>query len=214
MHMEKRRRGAGIDGISMNERTFHSSQAHRLDDPERRQWLPPDEVTAQIPLKEGDAIADIGAGTGYFTLHSARIVGESGRVFAVDFQRGMLERIKLKLAVPGSPSNVELIDGEAANTSLPAQSCDVVFMANIWHELDNHTAVLTEAVRILRPGGKLVIVDWRSDLPAPPGPPPEYRVSSDQVQTTLQDRGWQVMETTTVGMYSHLILAGFGSSHR
>ncbi len=198
----------------MNERTFHSSQAHRLDDPERLQWLPPDEVIAQIPLKKGEVVADIGAGTGYFALHIARVVGESGRVFAVDFQREMLGKITEKLAAPRSPSNVELLEGEAASTALPAQSCDVVFMANIWHELDHHAAVLAEAARILRPGGKLAILDWRAALPAPPGPPTEHRISSDQAQTTMKNHGWLVKKATAVGIYSYLILAVFDASRR
>jgi len=196
----------------MNERTFHSSQAHLLDEPERLQWLPPDEVLAQIPFENGGVVADIGAGTGYFSIPIARVVGQIGRVYAVDFQREMLEKIRHKLDTLGNSSNVELIEGDAARTTLPVQSCDIVFMANIWHELDDHAAVLIEAARVLRPGGFLVIVDWRQDLPDSPGPPTEHRVPSALVQLTLQDGGWSIMNATTVGLYSYLILATRGAS--
>jgi ubiquinone/menaquinone biosynthesis C-methylase UbiE len=191
----------------MNERTFHSSQAHRLEDPERLKWLPLDEVIGQIPLKPGSVVADVGAGTGYLTIPLARAVGEIGRVIAVDLQKEMLTRIREKLAAPGNPSNVDLVEGDAARTTLPPQSCDIVVMVNIWHELDDYPAVLVEAARILRPEGALVIVDWRADLPSPPGPPAEHRVAALQVQTTLEQSSWSIHRSGTIGLYSHLIVA-------
>lgn len=191
----------------MNERTFHASQAYRLEDPERLTWLPPDEVIGQMSIKPGAVVADIGAGTGYFALPIARAVGEAGRVYAVDFQGEMLSHIKTKLSLPGSPSNIHVVEGDATRTTLPAGSCDVAFMANLWHELDDYPGVLREAGRILRPGGLLAIVDWRAELSSPPGPPQEHRVSASRVQATLRDKGWSVLKAGHVGIYSHLILA-------
>lgn len=196
-----------FDEEQMNERTFNAGHAHRLEDPERLTWLPPDEVIGQISIKPGAVVADIGAGTGYFTLPIARAVGDAGRVYAVDFQREMLSHIRKKLSAPGSPSNVQVVEGEAARTTLPAGSCDVVFMANLWHELDDYPDVLREVGRILRAGGFLAIVDWRADLPSPPGPPVEHRVAASRVQATLRDNGWSVLKGGQVGIYSHLILA-------
>jgi ubiquinone/menaquinone biosynthesis C-methylase UbiE len=194
----------------MNERTFHFSQAHRLEDPERLKWLPVDEVIGAIPLKPGSVVADVGAGTGYVTIPLARAVGEKGRVIAVDIQQEMLSKIREKLAASGNPPNVDLVEGDAAHTTLPPQSCDIVLMVNIWHELDDYPAVLVEAGRILRPEGELVIVDWRADLPSPPGPPAEHRVSVLQMQATLDHSSWSTVRSGTIGLYSHLIVA----SHR
>ncbi len=195
----------------MNERTFDASQAHRLEDPERFTWLPPDEVIGQLSISPGAVVADIGAGTGYFAFPIAGAVGEGGSVFAVDFQSEMLSHIRTKLARPGSPTNINLVEGEAARTTLPAGSCDVVFMANLWHELDDYPKILREAGRILRQGGTLVIVDWRADIPSPPGPPLEHRVSASQVQVTLRETGWSVLKAGQVGIYSHLLLASLNS---
>jgi ubiquinone/menaquinone biosynthesis C-methylase UbiE len=191
----------------MNERTFHASQAHRLDDPERLQWLPPDEIISHLQIKVGSTIADIGAGTGYFSLPFANAVGTAGKVFAVDLQKEMLAIIQKKLTGSGHPSNVMLVQGDASHTGLAKKSCDLVFMANLWHELDDHPEVLKESARILRADGILAIIDWRSDLLAPPGPPTEHRISTQEVQKTLRHNDWSILKAMTVGRYSHMILA-------
>ncbi len=191
----------------MNERTFHPSQAYKLDDPERRQWLPPDEVIRKIRLGPGETVADIGAGTGYFAFPFADVVGKGGRVFAVDVQRDMLTHIDRKLSERPGTTVIQPLEGEAEKTSMPSGSCDIVFMANLWHELDNYPAVLREARRLLRPGGRLAIVDWRSDLDSPPGPPVAHRVSLADVKSTIQDEGWAVIDAGELGTYSHYVVA-------
>ena len=197
----------------MNERTFDPSMADRLDDPGRLQWLPPDEVIRVIRLVPGSTVADIGAGTGYFAFPFAAVVGEGGRVFAIDFQREMLSHIRRKLSERGGQDIIQPVEGEGAKTGLPTGSCDIVFMANIWHELDDYPAVLREARRVLRRNGRLAIVDWRSDLTPPPGPPASHRVPAVDAQKTLQQEGWSVEDAGTLGTYSHYILASLRSAH-
>ena len=142
----------------MNERTFLASNAHWLDDPARLTWMPPREVVSALELKAGMMIADIGCGTGYFAIPFAREVAPDGHVFAVDMQPGMLEILGKKSRIEGAPSNISLHDGEAISTGLAANSCDLVFLGNIWHELDHALAVLNEARRILHPGGRIAIL--------------------------------------------------------
>ncbi|MGA9120979.1 MAG: methyltransferase domain-containing protein [Bacteroidota bacterium] len=189
----------------MNERTFSPTRAHILDDPERLKWLPPDQIIARVGLRPGMAVADVGAGTGYFTLPFSEVVGPSGKIHAVDFQADMLKKIRAKLDADKSRNNIALVSGSASATTLPEQSVDVVFMANLWHELDDFSAVLSEVKRILKPNGKLSIVDWRADLPSPPGPPTAHRVSVQAVQKTLESHGWKVVDTGFVGVYSHFL---------
>ncbi len=191
----------------MNERTFDPDHAYRLDDPERLMWLPPEEVLGKIPLRSGSVVADVGAGTGYFALPLSRAVGNNGRVFAVDFQDEMLKHLSKKLSDAGGPSNVEIIKGEASSTTLRTGSCDIAFMAHIWHELDSYSDVLRETRRVLRPGGVRAIVDWRPDMPSPPGPPVEHRLAAGTVQSTLLQSGWSVVRAENVGRYSYLIVA-------
>ncbi len=191
----------------MNERTFHPGDAHKLEDPARHRWLPSADVIARIGLKPGMTIADVGAGTGFFALPFARAVGDAGMVLAVDFQKEILEILGAKLSAPGAPKNVTRVEGEAARTTLHGATCDIVFMSNLWHELDDEPGVLREVRRLLRPGGRLAIVDWRGDVPPPPGPPAAHRVSLDELRQVISDNGWSVDTAENIGMYSHIVIA-------
>jgi ubiquinone/menaquinone biosynthesis C-methylase UbiE len=191
----------------MNERTFSVNEAHRLDDPERLIFLPPKEVIASLELKYGQTVADIGAGSGYFTIGIAREVGSGGKVHAVDFQTGMLDLIGKKLLEPNAPSNVTLVHGTAEHTMVDAHTVDLAFLANIWHELDDPGKVLQETARILRPEGRIAILDWRVDMPSPPGPPRDHRKSAEDVIATLKADGLAVERSGHVGKFSYLVLA-------
>jgi ubiquinone/menaquinone biosynthesis C-methylase UbiE len=188
----------------MNERTFHPRDAHRLDDPERLRWLPPEDVLARLGPVSGMTVADVGAGTGYFALPLAGAVGAGGKVLAVDFQPEMLEKLKIRLSSKGAPRNVVPVGGEAARTNLPAGSCDLVFMSNLWHELDDRAGVLGEVQRLLRQGGRLAILDYRAELLPPPGPPASHRVSLDSLLEFLVGQGWSVRYAENVGEFSYL----------
>jgi ubiquinone/menaquinone biosynthesis C-methylase UbiE len=191
----------------MNERTFHPRDSHKLEDPERLKWLPPEEVMARIGPLTGMTIADVGTGTGYFALPLARAVGCEGNVRAVDFQKEMLEKLRQKLSGTGAPQNIVPVEGEAGRTTLPGNSCDLVFMANLWHELDDETGVLGEVQRLLRPGGRLAVLDWRGDVDSPPGPPVAHRVPLETLLQVLSRHGWQVMSAENIGVYSYLLIA-------
>lgn len=191
----------------MNERTFSPRDAHKLDDPGRPKWLPPGAVLERVGPLSGKTVADVGAGTGYFALPLAAAVGTDGNVFAVDFQPEMLEMLNAKLALPGAPRNVAPVEGEAARTNLLPASCDLVFMSNLWHELDDRAAVLAEVRRVLRPGGRLAILDYRAELSPPPGPPASHRVSLDSLLKFLAGQGWSVPGSDHVGEYSYLCIA-------
>ncbi len=191
----------------MNERTFPAAHADKLDDPERLAWLPPSEVLDRLAPQPGFFIADIGAGTGYFAIPLAGAVGPNGQVFAVDFQPAMLARIRAKLDAAGSPLNIKLVEGSADRTSLPDATCDLAFFANIWHEVDDPAKVLQEAHRILKPEGRLAILDWRSDRSSPPGPPDGHRLAAAHVAASLSENGWKVDSIHDVGQYSYLIQA-------
>jgi ubiquinone/menaquinone biosynthesis C-methylase UbiE len=188
----------------MHERRFHHSQAHRLDAPERLTWLPPDEVVQALEVRAGEAIADVGAGTGYFAVPIAKAVGSRGVVFAVDAQPEMLELLRGKLAAAGR-HNIRLIRAEADATGLPESTCDLVFLANIWHEFENRALVLEEAHRILKPDGRIAILDWRPDVEREAGPPLEHRISAECAEEELAEAGFKDVSRSEVGRYSWLV---------
>lgn len=202
----------------MHERRFRPSQMHRLEDPDRENWLPPGEILACLGLQPGFAVADIGAGTGYFTLPIAAAVGNAGRVFAVDVAPEMLVRLREKIARAGL-TNVECIEAEASATPLAASSCDCAFLANVWHEFDDHAAVLAEARRILRPGGQIALLDWRPDADGAPGelarrggeplhgPPLEHRISPASARHSLTQAGFAPSAPVRLFAFSWLLTA-------
>lgn len=191
----------------MHNKRFKPSEAHKLEDPERLKWLPPSEVLAHLALKPDMHVADIGAGTGYFAIPIAGTIVPHGTVFAVDAEPEMIQKLRQKLADPKSPKNIELFAGEATQTTLKDRSVDRVLMANLWHELDDHAAALCEAARLLRPDGRLVILDWRPDVDRPPGPPIEHRISAGQVVSFLASQGWAIEGSSHIGQYSFLVKA-------
>ena len=187
-----------------HERMFHHAHADKLDDPERRTWLPPEEVVRRLNLGPGLRVADIGAGSGYLSVPIADAVGPAGRVAAVDLQPEMLDRLRNRLA-PGAP--VDRIQADAVATTLPGSSQDLVVIANVWHELDARTAALAEMARIVRKTGRLAILDWRTDVGQPPGPPLEHRISVRDVVDELRVGGWRVVDEGVLGKYSYLTVA-------
>lgn len=183
-----------------HERMFHHHHAQKLDDPERRKWLPEKDVLDRLALRPEMVVADIGAGTGYFALPIARVVS---RVHAVDMQPEMLEILRARVGeLP-----IETTIGEATKTTLKDASVDLALLANVWHELDDHDAALAELARILRPNGRVAILDWRPDVDPVSGPPLDHRVAPEKIEAQLRDSGWRVESSAPVGAYHQLMIA-------
>lgn len=188
----------------MNEKRFPASMAQRLNNPERLLWLPPADVMAALAVRPGETVADVGAGTGYFSLPLSSEVGEKGKVFAVDAQAEMLAWIKVKLDKVES-ANIELIRAEAAETGLRASCCDLFFLANLWHEIDDRVAVLLEARRVLKMGGRIAILDWRIDVDPIAGPPLAHRIAPADALAEMRLTGFSEFASTEIGHYSWLV---------
>ena len=187
----------------MENKLFDISNAARLDAPERLESLPPVEVIDALKIAADDVIADIGAGTGYFALPMAQAAAK-GRVNAVDAQTGMLEMLRSKAM---GFANISLVQGEAEATTLESNSCDLVFLANVWHELDQRKRVLQEALRILKGRGRIAILDWRPDVERLSGPPLEHRIGSELAAAELHLAGFERIATQLIGRYSWLVQA-------
>jgi len=188
----------------MTDKRFDASKAGKLDDPARLVWLPPAEVIGALAVQTGDSIADIGAGTGYFSLPLAVAAGLRGKVYAVDSQAEMLALLRLKLDSE-SVSNIELVHAEADSTGLPDASCSLVFIANVWHEFTDRAAAVRESKRILKPGGRIAILDWRPDVEPEAGPPLDHRLSASDAANSLQTVGFSQVAHTNAGKYSWLV---------
>lgn len=125
-------------------------------------------------------------------------------MYAVDAQEKMLEMLQEKLGFAGV-SNVELVHAEADLTPLSGATCDLVFLANVWHELDDRQSVLRDAKRILKNLGRVGILDWRPDVEPEHGPPLEYRLTPESVRAELILGGFEQIAVRNIGKYSWLV---------
>jgi predicted methyltransferase len=115
-------------------------------------------VVALLGLKSGDTAADVGCGDGFYTVPLARSLGPSGRVYAEDISDGQLAKLKQRLADEGL-RNVEIVKGAVDDPKLPATTLDGVLIANAYHEMTAHEAILNRVISALKPGGVLVVMD-------------------------------------------------------
>lgn len=191
----------------MHDRVFKHTEAHKLEDPQRQQWMPPATILAKLRLSPGMRIADIGAGSGYFAIPLAHAVARGGHVFAVDLQPEMLDLLHQKLDKPETPKNISLHAGDASRLPLQDHSVDLVFYANIWHEIADLDSAIREASRVAVANGQIAILDWRDDCVPPPGPPGDHRLSVASVVSFLNDNGCQQVQSTHVGEFSYLVTA-------
>ncbi len=195
---------AGARKGYMNDKRFLASQAHRIDDPARCAWLPPPEVLRALAMRFGDLIADLGAGTGYFSLSLDQTAETECRVYAVAAQNEMLSLLRRKLS-QSFLSNVELIHAEAESTTWPDGVCDLAFLTSVWHEFADRTIVLDEVRRILKPSGRIEILDWRPDVEPEAGPPLDHRLAEPDAADRLLSNGFHLVARVNAGRYSWLV---------
>ena len=131
-----------------------------LERPGRDEEQRPDEIVRTMALKKGDAVADLGAGTGYFTRRLARAVGPSGVVYAVDIQPEMLTLLKANMEKAGV-RNVVPVLGEVDDPKLTPSSLDWVLLVDVYHELQQPKATLAKVREALKPTGRVALVEYR-----------------------------------------------------
>ncbi|MDX1660923.1 MAG: methyltransferase domain-containing protein [Gemmatimonadota bacterium] len=190
----------------MSERLFDPEKAAKLEDPQRSHWLPPSAVLARLGVESGWTIADVGTGTGYFARPLAGAVGDEGRVLAVDVQREMLAKLFVTLAESDAPPNIHPLLGDAVALPIGDDACDALLLANIWHEFEDRSKVAREARRVVRPGGRVAVLDWQPAEP-PPGPPFDHRVGPGDARDALAAAGWFPSAPSHLGPYTWLVLA-------
>ena len=131
-----------------------------LERPEREREEQAAKMMKSLDIKEGQVIADFGAGSGYHTMKLAKAVGAKGKVFAVDIQPQMLDIIGKRMRKDGV-ENIVLVQNNEKQTKLPEGKIDMILMVDVYHELSYPHEVMTELVKALKPGGRLVFVEYR-----------------------------------------------------
>lgn len=183
---------------------FDVTRRAHLDSEERRSYLDARAILNAFDVQPGTHLADVGAGTGFFAIPAAELVGPKGRVYALDLSAEMLADLQAKLR--RTPMrNLEPLRSTEDRIPLPDAGVDFVLMACVLHELDG-PGTLLEASRILRPRGRLGVVDWRKeDMEF--GPPKAHRLDEDEARQVLGDAGFTPLRTFSAGVYHYGIEA-------
>ncbi len=184
-------------------RHFDPTRFERLLAPERDSWARPAELIGLAGVRANQLWVDAACGPGYFARHVARTVGARGQVICLDDTAEMLAMARQRL---GHDRRISYVRARCEATSLGTDAVDGVFCAFAWHELNDREAGGREFARIVRPGGSVVIVDWRRIDP-PPGPPLDHRMTRDDFLAPLVAAGLDPTFDPTFSPYFDVMTA-------
>jgi SAM-dependent methyltransferase len=160
-----------------------------LERPEREAREQPERVLELLRIGPGMTVADVGAGTGYFTVRIARRVGERGEVLATELQPEMLRLLDANVSRAGL-RNVRLIRATEHQSNLPARCCDVVLLVDVYHELTDPPGTMAGIRRALREKGRLALVEYRGEDPDVPIKP-EHKITLAKLRSELEPLGFR-----------------------
>ena len=161
--------------------------AKSFDDPARDSWQMPARVIDALKLPEDGSVADIGAGTGYFSVRLAKAVPR-GTVYAVDVEPKMLEHIR-KRALGAGLGNVVTVAGDSVGPRLPKR-VDLALVVDTYHHIPDRPAYFRSLTKLLTASGRVAIIDFRKD--SPEGPPPEFRFEAAQIIEEMTRAGYHL----------------------
>jgi len=177
--------------------------AKSFDDPARDEWQMPDRVLDALAIRPGQVVADVGAGTGYFTVRLARLPA-APRVYAVDIEPSMVEHVRHRAMHEGL-ANVTPVLAGADRTNLP-EPVDLVLVVDVFHHVPNRVAYFTRLKQELKPGGRVAIVDFKKG--APSGPPEQFRFTPEQIAAEMQQAGFEVQTSHDFLPRQHFLVFG------
>ena len=175
--------------------------AKRFDDPARDAWQKPDDVLRVLDLHPDSVVADVGSGTGYFSVRIARAVPQ-GRVYGVDVEATMTAYLTKRAANEGL-TNLHAVTGAADDPKVP-EPVDVVLVVDTYHHLDARETYFGKLRASLKPGGRVVLIDFKLD--SPEGPPAEHRVPPDQARAEMGRAGYRVASAPDVLPYQYVLV--------
>jgi predicted methyltransferase len=170
-----------------HQHTFKDAEkwSHVFDDPERDAWQKPHEVIQALALKPDARVADLGAGTGYFSARLANMVPQ-GRVYAVDIEPDMVRYLAERAKREGL-RNLVAVAGAPDDPRLP-EKVDLILLVDVYHHIEARAGYFRRLRQSLRPGGRIAIIDFTLD--SPQGPPPSARVAPATVKTEMKAAGY------------------------
>jgi predicted methyltransferase len=175
--------------------------AHVFDDPKRDAWQKPHAVIEALRLKPSAVVADIGAGTGYFSVRLARMLPQ-GRVYAVDVEPDMVKHLGER-AKREDLANLKPLAAAADDPRLP-ERMDLVLLVDVYHHIEERSRYFRRLAASLKPGGRLAVIDFHLD--APEGPPRAARIPPDGVKAELAAAGYALSEEYDFLPYQYFLV--------
>ena len=188
----------------IDSRKFDPKELAKLNDPKRLEYLDPDIIWDKAALDNPEVLVDIGAGTGFFALLFSKKI-KNGKVYACDISDEMLSWMHDNLPME-SKGIVVPLKMEENSVPLPAGTADLVYMINLHHEFEEPLRILKEARRLLKEGGKLMIIDWKKGE-TPEGPPLHLRVTAETIEFQMRESGFSNVKKYAVLPYHNFLVA-------
>lgn len=195
VHPISGRRFAGVMG---------AAGADWLDRPERIEEEAPDKALDVLGIRPGSTVADVGAGSGYFTVKLSARVGPTGRVYANDLQPGMLEILGGRL-LDMRIANVTLVRGDIDDPKLPASTLDLALLVDVYHEFSAPQAMLRRLREALKSDGRLVLLEYRKEDPAIPIRP-EHKMSVAEAKLEVEAEGFRLAKVDESLPRQHILI--------
>ncbi len=160
-------------------------------------------MLAALHVKPGDVVCDLGCGNGFYTLKLAKLVGDKGKVIAVDIQREMLELLKDR-AAEEKVTNIETVLGTVVDPKLPANSIDLLLLVDVYHEFSNPEEMLAAIRKSLKPTGRIALAEFRAEDPNVPIKP-LHKMSKAQILKEFPTNGYKLVEEFDKLPWQHLM---------
>ena len=184
--------------------TMGAEGADWLDRAERDIEEEPDRAIDVLKIEKGSTVADIGAGSGYMTVKLAKKVGPQGRVYANDIQPAMLELLNKRIT-KSKIANVSVVLGMQDDPRLPVETLDLVLMVDVYHELSQPQLMLRHIHASLKPGGRLVLLEYRKEDPSIPIKP-EHKMSVADAKLEVEAEGFKLTKTNEDLPRQHILI--------
>lgn len=175
-----------------------------LERNERESEENPTKAVELLDLKPGMVVADIGAGVGYYSLRIAQRVGPTGKVFANEIQPEMLSLLKKRLR-DQKVKNIEMVLGTERDPKLPAGSCDLILMVDVYHEFSHPQEMLRRLREALKDDGRLVLLEFRKEDPYVPIRP-EHKMSVKEAKLEVEEEGYQLAQVKEDLPWQHILI--------
>jgi ubiquinone/menaquinone biosynthesis C-methylase UbiE len=190
---------------------MHEDFADRLMSEERRRIQDPRLIINQLHVGPGMVVADLGCGPGFFTIPIAVKVGDAGMVYAVDSSPEMLKRLTWNIKESHVPENVvRVVQADVSHTSIPSRFVDLVFFADILHDIEDRAGFLTEVKRIAKSTATVVDIDWQK-IETGFGPPLKIRLTEEDSRTIMTTNGLNVIGKVSGGLYHYGLVCARGT---